>query len=267
MPLVIHIYLGSLNTQMRLLWSDPSTSSIKNPSTRRRKKSRNRGEIKRSRMHLHVLIILVQVCTTGDDLVIVFLVICTGRRRSSPSAPSSRPSRLHPQWETRQQRGASCSLSKSTASPWPGRRRNSNTPRGNLTCVSVFLVMPAGPHHAGDDPSIIFIFLVVCTKPAATLIQDHRPPSARRRSRQAKTPKCNSATRPALHVQARHRPDAVTAKTPKCGPATRPARHVQARHQSDVATAVKMPKRGATTAALHIQAGAEDNGATVKAPR
>ena len=62
-------------------------------------------------------------------------------------------------------------------------------------------------------------------------------------------------------------PDAVTAKTPKCGPATRPARHVQARHQSDVATAVKMPKRGATTAALHIQAGAEDNGATVKAPR
>jgi hypothetical protein len=30
---------------------------------------------------------------------------------------------------------------------------------------------------------------------------------------------------------------------------------------------VKMPKRGATTAALHIQAGAEDNGATVKAPR
>ena len=28
-------------------------------------------------MHLHVLIILVQVCTTGDDLVIVFLVICT----------------------------------------------------------------------------------------------------------------------------------------------------------------------------------------------
>ncbi|XP_039855764.1 uncharacterized protein LOC120713853 [Panicum virgatum] len=153
----------------------------------------------------------------------------------------------------------SCSLSTSTASPWPGRRRNSNTPRGNLTCVSVFLVeptglhhagddlafvflvMPAGSHHAGDDPSIIFIFLVVCTKPAATLIQDHRPPSARRRSRQA--------------------------KTPKCGPATRPARHVQARHQSDVATAVKMPKRGATTAALRIQAGAEDNGATVKAPR
>ena len=147
----------------------------------------------------------------------------------------------------------------STASPWPGRWRNSNTPRGNLTCVSVFLVeptglhhagddlafvflvMPAGPHHAGDDPSIIFIFLVVCTKPAATLIQDHRPPSARRRSRQA--------------------------KTPKCGPATRPARHVQARHQSDVATAVKMPKRGVTTAALHIQAGAEDNGATVKATR
>ena len=173
----------------------------------------------------------------------------------------------------------------STASPWPGRWRNSNTPRGNLTCVSVFLVeptglhhagddlafvflvMPADPHHAGDDPSIIFIFLVVCTKPAATLIQDHRPPSARRRSRQAKTPKCNSATRPALHVQARHRPDTVTAKTPKCGPATRPARHVQARHQSDVATAVKMPKRGATTAALHIQAGAEDNGATVNAPR
>lgn len=179
----------------------------------------------------------------------------------------------------------SCSLSTSTASPWPDRRRNSNTPRGNLTCVSVFhveptglhhagddlafvfLVMPAAPHHAGDDPSIILIFLVVCTKPAATLIQDHRPPSARRRSRQAKTPKCNSATRPALHVQARHRPDTVIAKTPKCGPATRPARHVQARHQSDVATAVKMPKRGATTAALHIQAGAEDNGATVNAPR
>jgi len=28
-----------------------------------------------------------------------------------------------------------------------------------------------------------------------------------------------------------------------------------------------MPKRSATTVALHIQAGAEDNGATVKAPR
>ena len=46
------------------------------------------------------------------------------------------------------------------------------------------------------------------------------------------TSKCSSATRPALHVQARHRPDAaITTKTPKCNPTTRPALHVQVWHR------------------------------------
>ena len=87
--------------------------------------------------------------------------------QSSPPAPSSRPSGLHQRWGTRQRRGASCSSSTSTASPWPGRWRNSSTPHGNLACASVFLVEPTGLHHAGDDLAIVFVFLVVCTKPSA----------------------------------------------------------------------------------------------------
>ena len=58
----------------------------------------------------------------------------------------------------------------------------------DLACAFVFLVKPAGLHHDGDDPAIIFVFLVVCAKPAATLVprhlQAHRPPSARSQSRQ-----------------------------------------------------------------------------------
>jgi len=40
-------------------------------------------------------------------------------------------------------------------------------PRGNLACASVFLVEPTGLHHAGDDLAIVFVFLIVCTKPSA----------------------------------------------------------------------------------------------------
>ena len=56
----------------------------------------------------------------------------------------------------------------------------------DLDCAFVFLIKPAGLHHGGDDPAIIFVFLVICTKLAATLVlpQAHHPPSARGRSRQ-----------------------------------------------------------------------------------
>ena len=40
----------------------------------------------------------------------------------------------------------------------------------NLACAFVFLAKPAGLHHAGYNPAIIFVFLAVCTKPAATLV-------------------------------------------------------------------------------------------------
>ena len=55
----------------------------------------------------------------------------------------------------------------------------------DLDCAFIFLIKPAGLHHGGDDPAIIFVFLVICTKLAATLVlpQAHHPPSARGRSR------------------------------------------------------------------------------------
>ena len=115
----------------------------------------------------------------GDDVFILDVHTRSGRRRSSPPAPSSWPSGLHQRWGTRQRRGASCSSSTSTASTWPGRWRNSSTPRGNLACASVFLVEPTGLHHAGDDLSIVFFVSSlappssssspqVCTTPATT---------------------------------------------------------------------------------------------------
>ncbi|KAG2574458.1 hypothetical protein PVAP13_7KG300401 [Panicum virgatum] len=122
------------------------------------------------------------------DVFILDVHTRSGRRRSSPPAPSSRPSGLHQPWGTRQRRGASCSSSTSTASPWPGRWWNSSTPRGNLACASVFLVEPTGLHHAGDDLAIVFIVSSlappsssssprVCTTPATTLSSaPSRPP-------------------------------------------------------------------------------------------
>jgi len=57
LPLVIHVYLGSLNTQMRLLW----IKSIFHQSRIHLQKDARRVEAEeRSRL----LIILVQVCTT-----------------------------------------------------------------------------------------------------------------------------------------------------------------------------------------------------------
>ena len=52
-------------------------------------------------MHLHVLIILVQVCTTGDDLVIVFLVICT-----TPAAAAVVLVIIEARWPSRVYQGA-----------------------------------------------------------------------------------------------------------------------------------------------------------------
>ena len=68
--------------------------------------------------------------------------------------------------------------------------------------------------------------------------QRFKPSIDRRHHTAVETPKCSSATRPALHVQARHRPDAaITAKTQKCNPTTRPALHVQVRHRPAAAVA------------------------------
>ena len=95
--------------------------------------------------------------------------------------------------------------------PRLGHQQSGGTPSRSTTLSAQ---PPAGPrHHRGWH----------CTsKPSAS-----SPVSTDDDHTAVETPKCSSATRPALHVQARHRPDAaITAKTPKCNPTTRPALHV-----------------------------------------
>ena len=99
--------------------------------------------------------------------------------------------------------------SSTTTSPRPPAERRHPSPSTTLSARP-----PAGRrHHRGWH----------CTsKPSAS-----SPVSTDDDHTAVETPKCSSATRPALHVQARHRPDAaITAKTPKCNPTTRPALHV-----------------------------------------
>ena len=49
----------------------------------------------------------------------------------------------------------------------------------DLACAFVFLVKPAGLYHDGDNLAIVFVFFVVCAKPAAKLVlpSSSGPPS------------------------------------------------------------------------------------------
>ena len=110
--------------------------------------------------------------------------------------------------------------SSTTTSPRPPAERRHPSPSTTLSARP----LAGRRHHRGWH----------CTsKPSAS-----SPVSTDDDHTAVETPKCSSATRPALHVQARHRPDAaITAKTPKCSPTTRPALHVQVRHRPAAAVA------------------------------
>ncbi|KAG2652898.1 hypothetical protein PVAP13_1NG392500 [Panicum virgatum] len=141
------------------------------------------------------------------------------RHPSSSTTTTARPpaERRHPS-------------SSTTTSPRPPAERRHPSPSTTLSARP-----PAGRrHHRGWH----------CTsKPSAS-----SPVSTDDDHTAVETPKCSSATRPALHVQARHRPDAaITAKTPKCNPTTRPAwcRRPRRRLESAVARcAARRRRRG-----------------------
>ena len=136
------------------------------------------------------------------------LLLLLGHQQSGGTPCRRRPPRLG-----RQQSGGTPHRRRP---PRLGRQQSGGTPSPSTTLSAR---PPAGRrHHRGWH----------CTsKPSAS-----SPVSTDDDHTAVETPKCSSATRPALHVQARHRPDAaITAKTPKCSPMTRPALHVQVRHR------------------------------------